>query len=78
MIEDPSLRILIRTTPVMACVKECSINLDTTVMVNSKRTSCSMMLDRVLGNIFSFPKKYPLMMEEMQMKGRVSPMAISG
>ena len=36
------------------------------------------MLDRVVGNIFSLPKKYPFRMDDIHINGKVGPMAMSG
>lgn len=55
--EIPSLRILIKTTPVIAMLREYFIRYLIRVRVKIRRMSCSVMLEKVVGNIFSLPKK---------------------
>ena len=78
IIDKPSLKIFINTTPVIAIIKECFINLEITVIVKNNRANCSITFDKVLGNILSIPKKYPLIIEEIPIKGSVNPIATNG
>ena len=77
-IDENSLIIFINTTPVIAIDREIFINFGIIVKVSNSLTNCSIILDSVTGNICSFPKKYPFNMDDIQIKGRVNPIAING
>ena len=78
IIKINSLIIFISTTPVTANTKESFISFGIIIIVRINLIICSITFDNVAGNISSFPKKYPFKMDEIQIKGRVKPIAISG
>ena len=47
-------------------------------IVKNNLTNCSIIFDNIWGNIFSFPKKYPLIKLDKHINGNVSPIHIIG
>ena len=77
-IDENSLIIFINTTPVIDVDSDIFINFGISVIVNNSLISCSIILDSVTGNICSFPKKYPFNIDDIQINGRVNPIASNG
>ena len=78
MLEQSSLNIFIRTTPVVANVIPYINSFGIKNMINNNLIVCSIILDITYGNIFSLPKKYPLKMLERHINGRVKLIAMIG
>ena len=78
MIEKVSDMMLIRIYPITAIRVPYFINFGKISRTTSSLNSCSRMFDTEWGIICCLPKKYPLIIEAREIKGRTNPIAIKG